>query len=133
MADQTKNQNEKMFSYKQYLFGLLISRNVKKTPTDQRKQQVVLLWLKRKNLQRFKKSSWENSFSHMFVIGKNCFNGCFFSFYVMTGRHVLQKFLVTLAFFSASMFLLSLKQIFLKNHCILRYLHNTSTILIPKI
>ena len=76
-------QETKFTFHKQCLFGLLFSRNAEKTYTDQSKLQVVLLFLKRSELETLKCSSckkifFSTFFFHFFsVISATYFDECF--------------------------------------------------------
>ena len=69
-------------SLKQYLFGLLFSRNTKKTHIDQIILQTFVLCLKWNASQTFTSGSCN-------IIDTTCFDECFL-FHVMTGRHFLK-------------------------------------------
>ena len=81
----------------------------------------------KRNAQIFKSRSCKKSLSSVYVLGRTCFNECLL-FHVTTGRHYRCSLVIlfnrrALAFFETSV---------LKEVCTLRYLHNNSTVLIPK-
>ena len=84
-------------SYKQYLFGLLFSRNAKETHVDQSILQCFVLQGILQNIQLWKdrickpskEAAAKNLFFNLYVIGTTCFNECYF----------LQKCLVALKIF----------------------------------
>ena len=79
----------KFSSHKRYLFGLLFSRNAKKTQTDQSIQQLYqytlytqykrsILCLEGNVSKTFKVAAAEKSFPSMYIIDTTCFNECFY-------------------------------------------------------
>ena len=76
----------KFFPHKHYLFGVLFSRNAKKTHTDRSILPTFLLCLKRNILQTLKSSSFKKVFPSVYIMDTTCFDGCFL-FRVITGRH----------------------------------------------
>ena len=95
------------------MFGLLFSRNSKKTHTGQSISQVFSPYLKRNHSQTFKSSSWEKLFFSMDVIVTTCFREC--SFHKSSSLPQIV------------MLLLSLKQVFWS-----LYLHINNIMLISK-
>ena len=88
MAHQTKylHMETKFSSHKRYLFGLVFSRNAKKTHTDQSILPTFLLSLKRSVSKTLEKSSCKKVFPKCVFYGSNLLRECF-SFLVITGRH----------------------------------------------
>ena len=102
----------KYSSCKEYLFGLLVSRNAKKAHTDQSILQTFLLCQKRNVYKPLKVAAAKKSFASVYIIDTTCFDECFL-FHTITGRHnFFYKFLVTQRFGSIAMLLRSLKQVF---------------------
>ena len=121
----------KFSSSKQYLFGLLFSRNAKETHTDQSILQIFLLSLKKNISQTFKTAAPKKSFPNAYIIDTTFFDECFL-FHVIIGRHYfLYIFIVTQRFDTTAMLLRSLKQLFWKKSAIyIRYLNNNITMLL---
>ena len=139
-------QKTKSTSHKQYLCGLLLSRNVIRTHKD---HSTLHFFLSLSFSLSLSLSVWKetthkpsnvaastNLSSSVYVINMICFEECFL-FYVITGRHYFFKtFIVTLRVFPTAMLLCSLRDYYHyhknKNFRILHYLLNNSAKLIPK-
>ena len=76
----------KFASHKLYLFGLLFSRNGKKTQTDQITTQVFLLCLNKTSHNPSKIATTKNFFRSVYVSGTACFDECLL-FHVIIGRN----------------------------------------------
>ena len=74
-------------SHKQYLLGLLFSKNAKNTHTGQSVLQTFLLCLKR-NVKKPLKQVAAKRLSQVSIIDTICFNECFL-FHAITRRHFL--------------------------------------------
>ena len=114
-------------SHNQYLVGLLVSRNAKKTHTDQIILPVFFTLSEKKRLKNLRKWQLKNNFfPSVYVFGKACLDQCFL-FHVITWRHFLYKFMVTQRFFVTVKFLRSLKQVFWKKSVFyVHYLQNNT-------
>ena len=123
----------KFSSHKQYVIGLLFSKNAKKSPKDPSILQTSLLYLKRNVSQTFKNINCKKvSLQCVYhFIDTTWFDECFL-FYVITGRYYfLYKFIVTQRFGTTAMLLSSLKQVFWKKSALyISYLHNNITMLL---
>ena len=131
MTHQTKYlpMETKSTSNKQYFFGLLLSRNAKKTQADRSKIQAFLLCIKIKISRTFKSCSCEKVFPkyvyHLYNLLRwiiprdNC------------KQYFLHKFSVTQRLCATAMLLRSFKQVFWKKStfCV-RYLHNNNTMML---
>ena len=101
----------KFSSHKHYLFGLLFSRNAKKTMQTKVYYQLFYC-LKRNISQTLKSSSCKKSFPSVYIMDTTCFDECFL-FRVITGRHsFLYKLIVTQRLHVTTLLLCSLKQVF---------------------
>ena len=122
----------KFSSHKQYLFDLLLSRNVNKTHTDQSNQSDKLFYSVWNETSRkpLKLAAAKSSFPSVFAIDTTCFDECFL-FLVITGRHYfLYKFIATQSVGTTAMLLRSLKQVFWKNSAVyIHYLHSNISLL----
>ena len=119
-------------SHNQYLFGLIFSRNLKRTCAGQ--NMLYSVW-KETSYKPLKVAAANKSFPSVYIIDTVCFDECF-SFHVITGRHYfLCKFIVTQRFSETLMLLCSLKKVFWKKSAFyMRYFHNSITmLLIPKV
>ena len=102
----------KFASCKEHLLALFISRNVKKTRTNQSILHFFCSLGKERTHKPSKVAAAKTFFSSVYVIDTTCFDECFF-FHVITRRHYfLYKFSVTLRAFPTAMLLRSLKQVF---------------------
>ena len=100
--------------HKQYSFGLVFSRNAKKTHGDQSMPKIFhSVWKETTH-----KSSKVVATKSIFSTDTTYFDQCFL-FHAITGRHYfLYKFNVTLSFFfSTAMLLRSLKQLLERSSC----------------
>ena len=66
-------------SRKQYLFGPLFSRNAKETHTDQSILQYFYSLWKERTHKPSKETAAKTFFSSVYVIGRTCFDECFYS------------------------------------------------------
>ena len=107
-------QKTKFSSHNQYLFGLLFSRNAKKTCTDQSILWTLLLGLKRNASQTFKSKSCKNVFPKSVYHWYNFVPWMFFIPCDNWNTFFLYKFIITHRFGWTAMLLCSLKQVFWK-------------------
>ena len=101
-------------SNKEYFFGLLFSRNAKKTDTDQSILPGLLFCLKRSYSQTFKSSSCKKVFCKCVYHWYNLLRWMFFILCDNWKQYFLQKFIVTQMLGATTMLLRSLKQVFWK-------------------
>ena len=103
----------KFTSYKEYLYGVLFSRTVKKTHTDQSiLATFFVLLLKRSDSQTFKYSSSKNPFLQCVCY---CYNLLRLMFFILCDNWKTLfsiKLSVTLKAFPSTMLLRSLKEVF---------------------
>ena len=114
----------KFTPHKHYLFGLLFSRNAKKTHTGQIYYKIFYPVWKKTSYKPSKVKAAKRFFSQVSM------------FHMIIGRHCfLYKFIVTQKFFATAILLRSLKQVFWNGSLFyLRYLHYSITmLLIPKV
>ena len=130
MAHQTRWKT-KFSSHKQYLFGLLFSRNVKKAHIDQNTLQTFLLCLKRNVSQTFKSSSCKKVFFKCIYHSYNLPRQMFFIPCDNSKSLFLNKFIVTQRFGALAMLLSFLRQVIWKKTVFyIRYLRNIITMLL---
>ena len=131
MAHQTRWKT-KFSSHKQYLFGLLFSRNAKKAHIDQNTLQTVLLCQKRNVSQTFQSSSsCKKVFFKCVYHSYNLPRQMFFIPCDTSKTLFLNKFIVTQRFGALAMLLSFLRQVIWKKSAFyIRYLRNTITLLL---
>ena len=124
----------KFSSHKHYLFGLLFSRNAKKTHINQSILLTFLLCLKRNVSLALKSSSCNKAFPKCVYHGYNLLRWMFFIPCDNWKTFFLYKLIVAQKFGVTGMLLRSLKQVFWKKSRFhIHYFHNNITIiLIPQ-
>ena len=122
----------KFTSYKQYFFGLLFSRNAKKTDADQSiNNELSLFSLKGSVSQTFKSSSCKKVFPKWVYHWYNLLRWKFFIPCDNCKQHSLHKFIVKQRLGATTMLLRSFKQVFWKKSVFyIHYLHNNITMML---
>ena len=98
--------------YKQYFFGLLFSRNARKTDIDQSIRQAFLICPKRSVSQTFESNRCKKFFPKSVYHWYNLFRWGFFILCDNWKQHFLHKFIVTQRLGVTALLLRSLKQVF---------------------
>ena len=122
----------KFTSNKQYFFGLLFSRNAKKTDADQSiNNKLSLFSLKRSVSQTFKSSSCKRVFPKCAYHWYNLLRWMFFIPCDNCKQYFLHKFIITQRLGATAMLLCSFKQVFWKKFAFyIHYLHDNTIMML---